>query len=285
MIFIPPLEIASKIMTLIQDADKEVIIVSPYVDLSKWDKMRKCLQKAVERGLKITFIARRNAKQDMSFLTSIGIHPILIDDLHAKVYINDDYGIVTSLNLLLYSDINSIDIAYKTEAKHERKELVDFVNRYIVDVKKIAKEQSNKITQNITEKTIFFNEYQVGKILDAFENKFWDAKFNATATYVFGSGLFPFGDAMFDSRLTIRISKSRSDFNDIIQYLETLHFEDYHEFKVELNLKSKNSYHYLDFVPTRPIKLQELVTDYLHVVKTILKSDIRKVLKKQQNTW
>ena len=84
MIFIPPLEIASKIMTLIQDADKEVIIVSPYVDLSKWDKMRKCLQKAVERGLKITFIARRNAKQDLSFLTSIGIHPILIDDLHAK---------------------------------------------------------------------------------------------------------------------------------------------------------------------------------------------------------
>ena len=31
MKFIPPLEISSKIMTLIEEAEKEIILVSPYV--------------------------------------------------------------------------------------------------------------------------------------------------------------------------------------------------------------------------------------------------------------
>lgn len=32
MIFIPPMEISGKIMTLIEEAEKELIIVSPYVE-------------------------------------------------------------------------------------------------------------------------------------------------------------------------------------------------------------------------------------------------------------
>ncbi|MFP9097645.1 hypothetical protein ACLI09_01210 [Flavobacterium sp. RHBU_24] len=270
-------------MTLIQDADKEVIIVSPYVDLSKWDKMKKCLEKAVQKGIKITFIARRNAKQDLSVLSNIGITPTLIDDLHAKVYINDSYAIVTSLNLVQYSDINSIDIAYRTDTKAERKELLGFVDKYIVDTRKTPPPVPTRITQNLTESTVVFNEYQTAKIHEAFVGKFWDAKFNKTSAYVFGESLFPFGDAMMDSRLTIRISKSRTDFDEIIKYIETLHFQSYHDFRIELNLKSKNSLYYLDFVPTRKIELQKLIDDYINVCNIILNSEIHTVLKRQPN--
>ncbi|AXO79980.1 hypothetical protein DZC78_06125 [Olleya aquimaris] len=114
MKFIPPLEIASKIMTLIEESDKELILVSPYVELSNWNKMKKCIDRAIKRGVKIIFVARKNAKQNLSFLKQSGIKLIFVNDLHAKLYINDSYGIVTSQNIVYYSDINSIDIAYRT---------------------------------------------------------------------------------------------------------------------------------------------------------------------------
>jgi len=45
MKFIVPLEIASKIMTLIVEAEKELILVSPYVKINDWDKMKKVYPK------------------------------------------------------------------------------------------------------------------------------------------------------------------------------------------------------------------------------------------------
>ena len=47
-------EIASKIMTLIVEAEKELILVSPYVKINDWDKMKKSLLKAVNKGVAIT---------------------------------------------------------------------------------------------------------------------------------------------------------------------------------------------------------------------------------------
>ena len=37
MNYIEPLEISSKIMTLIDEAEEELIIVSPYVDIKDWE--------------------------------------------------------------------------------------------------------------------------------------------------------------------------------------------------------------------------------------------------------
>jgi sugar-specific transcriptional regulator TrmB len=56
MKFIPPLEIASQLMTLIQEAESELVLVSPYINIRSWDKMKKCLSKAVERGVNVTFM-------------------------------------------------------------------------------------------------------------------------------------------------------------------------------------------------------------------------------------
>ena len=136
MKFIPPLEIASKIMTLIVEAEKELILVSPYVKINNWDKMKKSLSKAVNKGITITFIVREDTTNDLSPLNTLNITPILIKDLHAKVYINDKYAIVTSQNITHYSDINSIDIGYQTETEMERAELINFVNKYIKNLEK-----------------------------------------------------------------------------------------------------------------------------------------------------
>lgn len=54
-----------------------------------------------------------------------------IPHLHSKLYLNEKYGIVTSMNLLLSSEINSLEIGYATENWKEYNELLGFYQRYI----------------------------------------------------------------------------------------------------------------------------------------------------------
>jgi hypothetical protein len=91
------------------------------------------LNNAIERKVAITFYVREHAKQDLAYLRQLNIKLVLIKDLHAKVYLNDTYGIVSSQNLYLYSDINSIDFAYTTETEEERFQLVKLINKYRKD--------------------------------------------------------------------------------------------------------------------------------------------------------
>lgn len=284
MKFIPPLEIASKIMTLIQEAQQELIIVSPYVNIGKWDKMKKCLRKAVERGVEITFIVRKNAVQDLSELELLNIDPILVDDLHAKVYINENSAIVTSLNLIHYSDINSIDIAYLTEDSEQRNELMDFVNRYVAIKPKVINKLKVKslfeiVPEKVTDK-ILFNEYQVERLFESFSNDFSRSTFTKTKSYIFCNNLLSFADVIIDSNYVIKISKSRTDCDQILEKLEQLNYEGYHRFRIEL-YKKHSSFYYLTFIPLSAIELQKLIHDYTCFTTNILESNIRQILKPQ----
>ena len=132
MEFIKPPEIASKIMTLMDEAEERIIIISPYNKLSNWKKIRNHFEKAQARGVTIEYYIRANEKGNKEEVRQLGIEPVEIDNLHAKVYLNDETAIVTSLNLHQFSDENSIDIGYKTETAEEYKEVYEFYTRYVV---------------------------------------------------------------------------------------------------------------------------------------------------------
>jgi hypothetical protein len=284
MNFIPPLEISSKIMTLIQEADKQLIMVSPYVNINGWDKMIKCLNRAIDRGVKITFIVRKNAKQDLNVLLALNLNLIYVTDLHAKVYINEKYAIVTSQNIIQYSDTHSIDVAYLTETQRERNELIDFVDKYLmINIPKTTN-KIIKISSKNYENKKELNDIQVEKIFQSFIGDFNDAYFKRTATYVFCGDLLPFGDVMIDSVLTVKISKSRTDCEQILKKIEAINFKYYHKLKIEL-LTTHRSHYYLEFIPQESIELKKLINDYSSIIKSILKSDINKILKRQPPIW
>ncbi|MFV8324682.1 hypothetical protein [Flavobacterium sp. ZS1P14] len=302
MKFIPPLEIASKIMTLITEADKELILVSPYVKINDWEKMKKCLAKAVNKGVKISFIARQNTNDDLSPLKALDIYPILIRDLHAKVYINDKYGIVTSQNITQYSDINSIDIGYQTEDEKERTELIDFVNNYIKDIKTedekvkpidedrrpLALEKNTflRIENQNNDNVKQLSEYNLEKLHQAFINNFSKSKIKKTSSYLFCDDILPFADVMIHTRYIIKINKYRTDCDLILKKIEEINFSYNHKFKIEL-LTSHKSFYYLDFIPIGSLKMNKLIDDYFNITKSILKSDVIKVLKvqKKEGAW
>ncbi len=131
MIFLKPNSVSGEIMNLLDEANEKVIIVSPYCKFDKWYKLINKIKDLKSRGIEIEFYIRDNEPESYEQVTAIGIKPICIPNLHSKLYLNEKYGIVTSMNLLLSSEINSLELGYKTESKQEYNELTDFYSTYL----------------------------------------------------------------------------------------------------------------------------------------------------------
>ena len=58
MKLIKPSQISGEILTLFEEADERVIIVSPYCKISKWYKLLSKLKSLIERNIKIEFYVR-----------------------------------------------------------------------------------------------------------------------------------------------------------------------------------------------------------------------------------
>jgi hypothetical protein len=134
---IKPKQISGEIMTLFEDANEKVIIISPYYKIEKWYKLRNCFDDLRRRKVDVEFYVRENEWESINELKAVGFNPISIPNLHTKLYLNEKYAIVSSMNLLLSSDTNSLDIALKTETEVEYEQLFQYYTRYI----KIASHQ------------------------------------------------------------------------------------------------------------------------------------------------
>lgn len=133
MQLVKPSEISSKIMTLIEESNSKLILVSPYVKVSKWYKLKNKLASAKQNGIGVKFYIRDD-EENIASLTeveAIGIKPILVPNMHCKLYMNDTHAIITSMNLLLSSEINSLEIGYMTDTKEEYEEVSEYYNRYL----------------------------------------------------------------------------------------------------------------------------------------------------------
>jgi len=136
---IKPSEISASILTLLDESDEKVIIVSPYMKISKWYKFINKVNELKTRNIIIEIYVRDDPENKATYrdLDRLELEYKKIPHLHCKLYMNERYGIVTSMNLLLSSDINSLEIGYATEASTEYNELLGFYHRYIQSVEPV----------------------------------------------------------------------------------------------------------------------------------------------------
>ncbi len=165
MEFIKPNSISGEIMNIFDEAKEKVIIVSPYCKFGKWFKLVNKIKDLQSRNIEIEFYIRDGEIEALEQVLDLGIQPILVPNLHAKMYLNEKAAIVTSMNLLLSSEINSIDIGYKTSNEKEYNELMDFYNTYLVkaqknetNIKDWRETLDDKLTSKISRARIFENE-------------------------------------------------------------------------------------------------------------------------------
>lgn len=133
MKIVPPHKISTEIIDIIYEAKEYVILVSPYVDLTNWDRLSIEFKNAINRNVRIDFFVRYEAENSRSWeqLSQLGIKPRLVKNLHAKFYFNENFGLISSMNLLSSSNSNSIEIGTKLDEKKELDELKRFVKDFI----------------------------------------------------------------------------------------------------------------------------------------------------------
>lgn len=133
MKILPPHKISGLLFDIIHEARQELVLVSPYVNLTYWKQLATALTAARDRGVRIAFYIRHEPSNLVSKeqVLGLGITPQLVANLHAKFYFNETSGLITSLNLLGGSNSNSIEIGAQFETAEEVEELRRFVKQFL----------------------------------------------------------------------------------------------------------------------------------------------------------
>ena len=106
----------SEIEDLIKDADQKLILISPYLKLSKDFKDLLTYRNSKDKITTVIFGKQELKPDEMKFLESLRFVILKYkDDLHAKCYLNDDSIIITSLNLYSFSMVNNKEMGVLIE--------------------------------------------------------------------------------------------------------------------------------------------------------------------------
>lgn len=106
--FINTRKAVSEIEDLIRNAGERLILVSPYLKLSKDFKEHLTYRNSKEKITTVIFGKQELNPDEMKFLQ--GLRFVILkynEDLHAKCYVNDDKMVITSLNLYEFSMANN----------------------------------------------------------------------------------------------------------------------------------------------------------------------------------
>jgi hypothetical protein len=104
-IFQTTIELSYQILQIIETADQEIILVTPYLKLSS--NLKDKLSEANRKGKEITLIYGKSdlSKEEKTFLDDLDKLTIYFhENLHAKCYFNEYIMLITSMNLHEFSE-------------------------------------------------------------------------------------------------------------------------------------------------------------------------------------
>lgn len=226
MKIINPNEIGAKISTLVSEANKKVIIVSPFISISQWKKMLVNLNRAISRGVFISIYYREIKNDDRSVLEKIGIQLHHVDGLHTKLYFNEGSAIVSSMNLYEYSDINSIELALDCSEPEEYNMLFEYFEKYVKKSQiRNSSNDSSRLVPITTDKSIQIASEKLDP-LELLREKLgsnYKVKVNRASDYLFTKSLSPIFDIFFDQeKIRLKIPNKNVDLSRINSITEIL---------------------------------------------------------------
>lgn len=103
--FLTTTAITSELENIIKNATKELVLISPFVQINKILFER--LQEASERGIEIILIygkgdLKRTEKKQIESIENLTLY--YYENLHAKCYFNEKEMVITSMNLYEFSE-------------------------------------------------------------------------------------------------------------------------------------------------------------------------------------
>ena len=135
-------EISSEILKIIREANKHIVIVSPYNKF--WIHLKNEIKQATNRNIRVEFVCRKDQleadKASIDWLLEQGVNVYAVERLHSKIYFNETDALITSMNLLETSVLNSKEIAVLIRDKA----LIEDTRKYADELIKLGMPQTAK---------------------------------------------------------------------------------------------------------------------------------------------
>jgi len=148
---------------LIENAKLQLILISPYLKFNQ--RIKSTLEDKNKFKLDIRLVYRKNELQpeENNWLKGLqSVRSSILNNLHAKCYLNENEAIITSMNLYEFSQVNNEEMGIlikKEEDQELYKEIYDEAMRLVresdeiqITVAKIPKEKPKK-TKSTTKST------------------------------------------------------------------------------------------------------------------------------------
>lgn len=102
--------ITDAIEDLIRNANRRLVLISPYLQLS--DAIKRTLEAKVRDGLSVQMVYRTDKRrpEDIQWFEQQRIPALGLENLHTKCYLSESQCIITSLNLYQYSQVHNLEM-------------------------------------------------------------------------------------------------------------------------------------------------------------------------------
>jgi hypothetical protein len=130
MQFIEIKENINSITSLVENAEKFLILISPFNDYKGWDKLKNVINKATDRGVDVKYYVREG--EGYNGMEGLNVNLFEVPGLHAKMYQSEKETFISSGNLTNDTNINWY---IKLDTQEETKEIVEqFYEKLILPI-------------------------------------------------------------------------------------------------------------------------------------------------------
>ncbi len=116
----------STLVSLIDNAEKFVVIVSPYNDFSKLNELKNAINSATDRGVEVNYYVREG--EGFNGMEGLKVNLFEVAKLHAKIFFSENEAYISSGNLISRPDINWL---CRLNTQEELDELITFFENTI----------------------------------------------------------------------------------------------------------------------------------------------------------
>ena len=129
-------QITTRVLDILRNAKRHVTLVSPYNKF--WMHLRNEILATVGRGVHVDFVYREEDERNeaVEWLEELDVEVHAVENLHAKIYLNESSLLVTSMNLLESSSKNSMEICISIRDKNAQKDVREYVNTLLLMAKR-----------------------------------------------------------------------------------------------------------------------------------------------------
>ncbi|MBI4289292.1 MAG: hypothetical protein HY671_12810 [Chloroflexi bacterium] len=139
-------EVTPQVLAIIKEAKKYAVIVTPYVDL--WGHAEDAIRLAVKNGVKVVAIVRGDPEvidsPGVAWLADNGVDVLAVDKLHAKIYLNEQDLVLSSMNLIKSSAHSSHEIAWYVQDEDVGRDVRGYVKNTLQRLAKPIKTSTAK---------------------------------------------------------------------------------------------------------------------------------------------